>query len=83
MLETIEAIVDEKGSVRFLENVHFDKPRRVLITILKDDEPFDERWSSALLSEPALAKDWNRPEEDDAWAHLQPDDKARQYGCYD
>ena len=25
----------------------------------------------ALLSEPALAEDWNRTEEDAAWAHLQ------------
>jgi len=25
----------------------------------------------ALASENALAKDWNRPEEDAAWAHLQ------------
>ena len=24
-----------------------------------------------LLSEPALAEDWNRPEEDVAWSHLQ------------
>ena len=24
------------------------------------------------LSEAALANDWNRPEEDAAWAHLQP-----------
>ena len=27
---------------------------------------------TALLSEAALAEDWNRPEEDDAWSHLQP-----------
>ncbi len=27
---------------------------------------------TALLSEAALAEDWNRPEEDKAWAHLQP-----------
>ena len=27
---------------------------------------------AALLSEAALAEDWNRPEEDAAWAHLQP-----------
>lgn len=27
---------------------------------------------TALLSEPTLAVDWNRPEEDEAWAHLQP-----------
>jgi hypothetical protein len=26
---------------------------------------------TALLSEPALAEDWNRPEEDEAWSHLQ------------
>jgi hypothetical protein len=28
---------------------------------------------TALLSESALAEDWNRPEEDEAWAHLQSD----------
>ena len=27
---------------------------------------------SAFLSEAALAQDWDRPEEDEAWAHLQP-----------
>jgi len=26
---------------------------------------------TALLSEPSLAKDWNRPEEDAAWSYLQ------------
>jgi hypothetical protein len=26
---------------------------------------------NALLSEKALAKDWNKPEEDEAWSHLQ------------
>jgi hypothetical protein len=25
-----------------------------------------------LLSEPALGVDWERPEEDEAWQHLQP-----------
>jgi len=28
---------------------------------------------TALLSEPALAEDWSRPEEDEAWSHLQSD----------
>ena len=28
---------------------------------------------TALLSEPALAEDWNHPEEDEAWSHLQAD----------
>ncbi len=27
---------------------------------------------TVLLSEAALAVDWNRPEEDEAWAYLQP-----------
>jgi hypothetical protein len=40
------------------------KSRRVLITIL------DEIANTALLSEPALAKDWERPEEDEAGLHL-------------
>jgi hypothetical protein len=26
---------------------------------------------NALLSEETLGKDWNKPEEDDAWSHLQ------------
>ena len=28
---------------------------------------------AALLSEPALAKDWDRPAEDEAWSYLQPE----------
>ena len=28
---------------------------------------------AALLSEEALAKDWTREEEEEAWSHLQPD----------
>ena len=39
--------------------------RRAPVTVL--DEPAE---LTALLSEPALA-DWNRPEEDAAWQHLQ------------
>jgi len=30
----------------------------------------DDSFSGLLLSETALAKDWNTPEEDDAWASL-------------
>lgn len=33
-----------------------------------------EELDGALLSEPALAEDWLRPEEDAAWEHLQADD---------
>ena len=47
------------------------RPRRGLATIL--EEPASTEIECALLSAAALAKDWNRPEEDEAWSHLQPD----------
>ncbi|MEA2692307.1 MAG: hypothetical protein QOJ16_1694 [Acidobacteriota bacterium] len=40
------------------------------MTIPKE-EPLAHPDATALLSEAALS-DWNRPEEDEAWAHLQP-----------
>lgn len=71
MLRTIEAVVDADGRVRLLEPVDVQAPRRALLTIL--DEPADEAANlPALLSESAL-EDWNRPEEDEAWRHLQPE----------
>lgn len=69
MIKTIEAIVDEKGAVHLLEPVQLDRRHRALLTIL-EDQPADTN-DTALLSEPALAEDWNRPGEDAAWAHLQ------------
>jgi hypothetical protein len=41
---------------------------RALVIIFDEPSVSDE---SAILSEEAL-KDWNRPEEDAAWSHLQP-----------
>ncbi len=72
MLRTINAIVDEHGDIRLLEAVSLPKGRRILVTILEDEPPFavDE---VTLLSEAALAEDWNRPEEEAAWSHLQPE----------
>lgn len=69
MIQTIEAIVDECGAVRLLEPVHLVRRHRALVTILAD-EPLDAV-ETALLSEASLAEDWNRPEEDTAWSHLQ------------
>ena len=69
MIQTIEAIVDEHGAVRLLEPLHLDRRHRALVTILAD-EP-SEAHETAILSEPALAQDWNRTEEDAAWSHLQ------------
>lgn len=71
MLRTIEAVVEADGNVRLLEPVNVQAPRRALLTIL--DEPAEEVVNMpALLSEAALG-DWNRPEEDQAWGHLQPE----------
>ncbi len=70
MLRTVEAIIDEHGNVRLLEGVRLPEVRRALVTIL-DDAPVLEVEEAALLSEPSLAGDWDRPEEDAAWSHLQ------------
>ena len=76
MLQTVEAIVEKNGQVRLLEQVDLSKRRRALVTILDesaDDYDFSGVGTTAPLSEAALSKDWNRPEEDEAWSHLQPE----------
>jgi hypothetical protein len=70
-MQTLEAIIDQQGRVSLLEAVRLPVPRRALVTIL-DEEPSQQMHETALLSEAALAEDWNRPEEDMAWSHLQP-----------
>ncbi len=69
MLRTVEAVIDEQNNVRLLELVQLPSPRRALLIIL--DEPAVNIPETALLSEPALAEGWNRPEEDAAWSYLQ------------
>jgi hypothetical protein len=71
MIRTVEGVIGEDGSVRLLEVVPLTGARRALVTIL-DEEPAVHSNETAILSEAALAEDWNRSEEDAAWAHLQP-----------
>ncbi len=71
MIQTIEAVVDERGQVRLLAPVRLPLARRALVTIL-EEEPVVNMPETAPLSEPALAGDWDRPEEDVVWLHLQP-----------
>jgi len=71
MIRTVEAVVDESGRVQLLEAVQLPGARRALVTILEDEPAIHSR-EPALLSEVALAADWDRPEEDAAWSHLQP-----------
>ena len=68
-MRTVEAIIQPSGEVRLVEPVHVLSPRRALVTILEEEPQVHD---TARLSEAALAEDWNRPEEDAAWAHLQP-----------
>jgi hypothetical protein len=68
-MKTVEAIIETNGVVHLVEPVHVLTPRRALVTILEEAPTAQD---TALLSEAALAEDWNRAEEDAAWAHLQP-----------
>jgi hypothetical protein len=70
MIQTIEAVIDEQGQIRLLTPIHLSVARRALVTIL-EEKPVINIPETALLSEPALAEDWDRPEEDAAWSHLQ------------
>lgn len=70
MIKTIEAVIDENGQVRLLETVSLPSAKRALVTILEDESAGISE--TVLLAEASLAEDWNRPEEDAAWSHLQP-----------
>jgi hypothetical protein len=70
VITTVEATIDEQGRVRLIEPIQVSSPRRALVTVL-DEEPKSAVSETTILSEPAFAEDWNRPEEDAAWSHLQ------------
>lgn len=70
MIQTVEALIDEQGKVQLLQNVRLPQVRRALVMIL-EEKPATSVAETALLSEAALAEDWNRPEEDEAWSYLQ------------
>ena len=63
----VEATIEKSGKVHFVKPLHLLHACRAIVTILEEpDVP-----ESALLSQQALAQDWERPEEDVAWSHLQ------------
>ena len=67
MLKSVEATIESDGRVSLREPIRLAHPCRAIVTIVDDlDLP-----ETALLSEQALARDWDRPEEDEAWSHLQ------------
>ncbi len=69
MKPMIEAEVDENGNIRPKEPISLPPGSQLLITVL-DGSGTSE---TALLSQAALAAEWNRPEEDAAWADLEPE----------
>ncbi|MGH9946751.1 MAG: hypothetical protein ACRD6X_06105 [Pyrinomonadaceae bacterium] len=71
MIQPIEAVIDEHGNIQPIQDMRFPQGRRALVTIL-DEKPVTVISETALLSEDALAEDWNREEEDEAWSYLQP-----------
>ena len=68
MLKTVEAVLEKDGRIHLREKVNLSRAQRVLVTFLEESE---ETFDASLLSEAALAEDWNRPEEDEAWQNLQ------------
>lgn len=70
MIQSVEAVIDPEGNVHLLESVKLSTSRRAIVTILEEN-PLISVCETALLSEPVLAEDWLRPEEDEAWLHLQ------------
>ena len=67
MLKAIEATIETDGQIHLLEPIHLAHSCRAIITILEESEIPE----TALLSQQSLAHDWDRPEEDAAWSHLQ------------
>lgn len=65
MFQAIEAEIDTQGNVKLLESIKLPESKNALVVILENVN------TTALLSESALAQDWNREEEDEAWAKFQ------------
>ncbi len=67
-MRTVHAQVDPQGNLRPDEPLKLPPGARVVLTIVAEAEAGE----AALLSEGALAVDWERPEEEAAWSHLRP-----------
>lgn len=67
MLKSIQATIEANGEIHLLEPVRVAHSCRAIVTII---DPPDVP-ETALLSQEVLSHDWERPEEDAAWSHLQ------------
>ena len=69
MVRTYEALIDPAGNIRLMEPASLPALRRALVTVL-DEEAEPTALETALMSQAALAAEWDTPEEDEAWSHL-------------
>lgn len=69
MIHTYEAVTDQTGTLRLLSPVTLPAQRRAFITVL-DEEAEPSALETTLMSEAALAVEWDTAEEDKAWSHL-------------
>ena len=69
MIQTVEAVINERGTVRLLKRIRLPVAHRVLVTILEESHRHSLLRKQRLSSEATFAADWNRPEEDAAWSH--------------
>jgi hypothetical protein len=67
MTRTVEVEIDEAGVIHPLDSTLKLPQGRAVLAWPENNDLYP-----ALMSETALS-DWLRPEEDDAWAYLQPD----------
>ena len=61
MIQTLEAEVDERGTVRLAHPVSFDHKHRVLVMVIGDD---------AAKTEEDTETGWNRPHIDQPYRYL-------------
>ena len=73
MMRSYEAEIDASGRIQLLEPVNLRGPCRAVVTILKSASEEDTDEELLQFAQSALSQDWEKPEEDEAWAHLQPD----------
>jgi len=69
----VEAHVGDDGHLRLDIPTDLPKGNIKAVLVLDHMEPLESSsMETVLLSQQALAEDWERPEEDEAWKHLQP-----------
>ena len=70
MVYTVKAIIDNEGNVRLLEKLPVTGEKQAYVLIIESESDTADH-EAVWLSEKALAEDWLRPEEDQAWSFLQ------------